>query len=78
MPAFPKLGPFTGEMMMPGQRSRTFLGRVTRRTGIAALAILPYLLVTMAGAFAVAAVAKTSTGTINAKFNAVIQALKRP
>ncbi|RTL50267.1 MAG: hypothetical protein EKK40_13055 [Bradyrhizobiaceae bacterium] len=62
---------------MPEPQHKTFLGRVTRRTGIAMLTILPYLLVTMAGAFAVAAVAKTSTGTINAKFNAVIQALKR-
>lgn len=62
---------------MPEQHYKTFGGQIVRRAIMIVLTILPYFLVTTCGALAVAVVAKTSTRTVNAKFNAVIHALKR-
>lgn len=62
---------------MPERHHKSFGGHIVRRALVIALTILPYFLVTTFGALAVAVVAQTSTRTVNAKFNAVIHALKR-
>ncbi len=62
---------------MPEQHDKSFGGHIVRRALVIVLTIMPYFLVTTCGALAVAIVAKTSTRMVNAKFNAVILALKR-
>lgn len=61
---------------MPEQHHKSFGDHIASRTFVIMLAILPYLLVAACGALAVAAVVKTSTGVVNAKFNAVRNALR--